>query len=209
MTNQEAPTCAESETTSPQKLEQRTPPQEQVRQRRLGPALSLFHRTIRDVWFYVAAVSLVLNIIHTFRPELSVEIGGTIRNQPAQTLFTLKNTGSWTLYNVSTTCYIWTGTKWIVSERNIVTHSKTSAIAGNPDIISLSPKGVATRDCAVPPFIPIPANDSVRIDIDFKFDWFLGHGNATRHFDMRSFGDNFILVPDVEFRPDLPPRPSF
>jgi hypothetical protein len=204
-----APTCVESEATPPQTSEQPPQPQEQGRPLRLGPVLSWLHRTFRDVWFYVAAVSLVMNIVHTFRPQLSIEIGATIPNQPASTLFTLANTGSWTLHNITLKCSIWTGHRWIVSEGNIVTSSPTSAMAGNPEIRSLSPAEIATRDCAVPPFISVPANESIRIDVSSKFDWFFARGSEIRHFDMRSFGGNLILVHDVEFRPDLPRPPSY
>lgn len=197
-------TDAESDTTRTQTSEQLPQPQEQGPTLRLRPVLSWLHQTFRDVWFYVAAVSLVLNLVHTFRPELSVQIGATIPNHPGSTLFTLTNSGSWTLYDINTKCSIWTGYNWIISEGNIVVSKPTSAFAGNPDIRSLRPTEIATQDCS----IEFPANDLIWIDISSTFDWFFGHGAATRHFDMRKFGGNLILVPDVEFRPGVPPPPA-
>jgi hypothetical protein len=198
-------TGVELSTTQPQTPKQPPLPQEQVPTIRLGPVLSWLHRTFRDVWFYVAAVSLVLNLVHTFRPEVSVQIGATIPNQPASTLFTITNTGSWTLYNITTKCSIWTGHNWIISADNIVLSEPNSAMAGNSTTRSLRPTEIATKDCSV----SMPANDSIRIDISSTFDWFFGHGNATRHFDMRRFGGNLILVPDVEFRAGVPAPPVF
>jgi hypothetical protein len=199
---------AELGTTPPQRPAQPTKTQAEGRQLRRGPVLSWLHRTFRDLWFYVAAVALIVNLVHTFRPQLSVQIGATIPNQPASTLFTLTNTGSWTLYNITTTCSIWTGRRWIISEGNVVAPNPNAAMAGNPDIRSLAPLDIATQDCAMAMITRIPANESIRININSKFIWFFGNGHAGRHFDVRNIGGVLILVPDVESRPDLPAPPS-
>jgi hypothetical protein len=194
------------DTTPPQKPAQPKEPPAEVRSLRLAPVLSCLHRTFRDVWFYVAVVALIVNLVHTFRPQLSVQIGATIPNQPASTLFTLTNTGSWTLYNITTTCSIWTGRQWIISEGNVVAPNRDAAMAGNPDIRALTPSDIATQDCAVAMKTPTPT--SIRIDINSKFSWFFGSGHAGRHFDVRNISGVLILVPDVESRPDLPAPPS-
>jgi hypothetical protein len=150
----------------------------------------------------------VINLVHTFRPQLSVQIGASIPNQPASTLFTLTNTGSWTLYDITTTCSIWTGSHWLISEGNVVSSNPGAAMAGNPDIRSLAPADIATQDCAVAAVTSIPSNDSIRIDMNSTFSWFFGRGNASRHFDVRDIGGNLILVPDVESHPGLRPPTS-
>ena len=189
-------------------LEQPPIVQAQAQKLRLKPSLSWLHRTLRDAWFYVAAISLIFNLGHTFKPQLSIQIGETIPNQPAFTLFTLTNTGTWTLNNIDTKCIIFTGNTWITSQGNIFMPTTTSPEVGNPDIRSLRPTDIATQDCIMGGKISFTANPSFRIDIDSQYDWFFGHGDTVRHFDMRSFGGKFILVPDVESGVDvsLPPH---
>jgi hypothetical protein len=205
---QSPPTDAESDTTPLQTPEQPSQSEQQVRQRGLGSFLSWFHQTIRDVWFYVAAVSLIINLVHTFRPQISIQVGATIPNQPVLTLFTLTNSGSWILYNITTKCAIWSGHNWIVSQGNVVELGPTSPLAGNPDIHSLAPTEIATQDCAISALMAIPTNDSIRIDIQSEYDWLFGHTSTGRHFDMRRFGGQLVLVPDVERREGIPPPPS-
>ena len=135
---------SESDNTPPQTSKQPSQGRQQGRQLRLGPVLSWFHRTLRDVWFYVAAVSLIFNLVHTFRPQLSIQVAATIPDQPALTLFTLTNTGSWTLYNITTKCAIWSGHNWLISQGNIVRFGSASPMAGNPNIHSLGPTEIAT-----------------------------------------------------------------
>jgi hypothetical protein len=84
----------------------------------------------------------------------------------------------------------------------------TSPISGDPHIRSLGPSEVATQDCAIAALTSIPADEALRINIISEYDWLFGHSRAVRHFDMRSFGGNLILVPDVEFRPEIPQPPS-
>jgi hypothetical protein len=96
----------------------------------------------------------------------------------------------------------------MISEGNVVLPNRDAAMAGNPDIRSLAPSEIATQDCALAAVTFIPANESIRIDMNSKFSWFFGGGHAARHFDVRNIGGVLILVPDVESRSDLPAPPS-
>jgi hypothetical protein len=182
---------------------------QQAQHRRLQPILSWFDRTFRNVWFYIAAALAILNLYHTYRPELSLGIAATIRNDPVATLFSLYNTGSWTLYHVTTTCNIWDGLKWISSRGNMILSDSGTAPAGNSDIDILIPTQTATQDCGLEPLMVAPVNDAIRIDITAEYRWFYGlvPGGATRHFNMRHFGGQLILVPNVEQRSMPPPPP--
>jgi hypothetical protein len=67
-------TDTESNTEHQPALDKPTPAREQGQKILLKPILSWLHRTFLDVWFYVAAVSLIVNLVHTFRPQLSIQI---------------------------------------------------------------------------------------------------------------------------------------
>jgi hypothetical protein len=190
------PTHAESATTPPQTPEPPLTDPPPIQRRSLRTRLSWFDKTFRDVWFYVAAASLVLNITYTFRPQLTIQSASPLDN-PAASLFSITNNGFWTLYDVAFYCAI----NGNVSSGNIISRDDSSAAEGNGLVSILPPGQTATRDCGATAGMGrhIPPG-SVRIDllIVYKWAWGLRTSPTTRHFDTRRVGDHVILVPDVE-----------
>jgi hypothetical protein len=107
---------------------------QQAQQRRLRSILSVFDRTFRNLWFYIAVAIAVISLWHAYRPEISIGVGATVQNDPVATLFTLANTGSWTLYNVTTKCAVWNGYHWFTSKGNMILAEPNAALAGNSNI---------------------------------------------------------------------------
>ena len=184
-----------SAATPPQAPQPPLATQAQVPPRSLRTRLSWFDKTLRNVWFYVAAASLVLNITYTFRPQITIQSASTIDN-PSESLFIITNNGFWTLYDVAFYCAV----NGNVSSGNIISRDESSAPEGNGLVSIFSPGQTATRDCGgmalgrrVPP-------DSVRIDllIVYKWAWGIFTSPLKRHFDTRRVQGHVILVPDVE-----------
>ena len=109
-------------------------PQSPVRQRFLRELLGVVHRTIRDVWFYIAALLLVLNVYNTFSPHLSIQASTTANNNPLDTLFTLTNNGPLSLYKVEMTCKIWNGQRLLITLTNVSFSTANWPARGNPDV---------------------------------------------------------------------------
>ena len=134
-----------------------------------------------------------------------------IANNPLATLFTLSNTGPWTLQNVRMTCVLWNGsTKAGTFSNNTMKVGKDSAAMGNPNIQQLSPGDTATRDCGLGGTAIVIGGlniEAVRIDLEITYGWFWGlrQGNASHHFSTRRIGGVVILVPDVETRAPFSP----
>ena len=104
----------------------------------LQKTLSFAHGTFKDIWFYVAAVSLIFNIMYTFRPQIIVQAATVSDNDPLATLFTITNQSAWTFYDVDMTCVIWSGDKKLVTLSNNAGQSMAgAAIEGNPVIDTL------------------------------------------------------------------------
>ena len=185
-------TGAESDTTPQQTQEQPLPSP----RRPLRSTLSFADRTFRNVWFYVAALSLIINLTYTFRPQIGVQASSVI-DDPLASLFTLSNNGPWTLYNVSMSCALTNGQRPLIySEGNMVFTSPSSAIAGNPDIDVMPPGQTATRDCG----FPVHMSGPIRIDVTISYKWLWGFisNGTTHHFDTRYIHGHLILVPDLE-----------
>lgn len=164
--------------------------------------LSFAHGTFKDIWFYLAAVSLVFNIIYTFRPQLVVQAATSLDTNPLAALFTLTDQSPWTFYNVSMECIIWNGVQKLGTVKNNTFQLPYGAPAtGNQTIEVLEAYKPATRDCG---FAGIkfnrPSPALTKIDLNLSYDWLFGYKTklSNWHFDTRKVGDKFILVPDVE-----------
>jgi len=170
----------------------------------LQKTLSFAHGTFKDIWFYVAAVSLIFNIMYTFRPQIIVQAATVSDNDPLATLFTITNQSAWTFYDVDMTCVIWDGDKKLVTlSNNSEIGVSGSAPSGNPIIEILEPYKPATRDCGTMGrlFHFSGMNpEAIRIDTIMSYKWLFGYkGKETSfHFSTRHAGPKFILVPDVE-----------
>jgi hypothetical protein len=174
--------------------------------------LRILDKTLRDAWFYVAAASLVVNIIYTFRPQIIVQATSPITEQkPISTLFALTNNGAMTLYDVQIRCDVWDGDTFRGSFSRIpVTSTPSAPISGSIDIVELAPTDVATRDCGFASNGTVLENmhyESMRIDIIITYDWLWGYrpGSASHHFDTRVIEGKIVLVPDVENKSALKP----
>jgi hypothetical protein len=193
-------TDAQSELPPPKTPQSQTEPQ----QRPLLSKLKYFDTSLRNVWFYVALIALIINLSYTFRPQFNAQASTMSDGNPLSTLYTLFNTGPWTLYNVGMKCVIsYDKNKKINLENNEMHLGENSPALGNPTIPALKPTATATRDCGIGGnfiHIEIPHMETVRIDLEISYDWFFGiiSANENRHFDTRRVGDKFILVPDVE-----------
>jgi hypothetical protein len=182
------PTDAESIST-PQKTQEQP---SSAPRRSLRSVLSFADRTFRNVWFYVAAVSLVFNVVYTFRPQLTVSVASAIGN-PQASLFSLSNIGSWTLYDVDMRCLV--GSERMTNV--LILDSRNGATrGGNPLIAELAPGQTATRDCGASP--PLPPASKIDLVISYTWLWGLKSASVTKHFDTRLVGRALILVPDVE-----------
>ena len=186
-------TDVELDTTQPETPEPLSTGQAQGQPRSLRTHLSWFDKTFRNVWFYVAAILLVVNLTYNFRPQLTIQSASPIDN-PLAAWFTITNNGPWTLYEVGFFCDV-NGT---VSSGNLVSRGPDAAPEGDIPIDVFPSGQTATRDCAavtnhIPP-------DDVRIDllITYKWLWGMTQGHLTRHFDTRRVQRHVILVPDVE-----------
>lgn len=192
--------------TSPTLQEQLTPPQGGD----LRSRLSFLDKTFRDWWFYVAAVSLVVNLTYTFRPQIQVK-SSTMSQDPLETLFTISNTGPWPLRDVKMICVLSDGNRNIKSENNTTKLSRNAPAQGNPNLEELPSGHSATRDCGFSHGIHLRNIDmrSIRINIITSYRWPLWPApiNVEEHFNSRQIGERFILVPDVEPRPKSPPSP--
>lgn len=196
----------ESETTPPQTPEQ--PSQEPPRRQRvflqaflasfLRATLSI-DRTFRNVWFYVAAFLFIFNFSHTFQPRLTIQIAAFSANNLSETLFTLGNSGSWTLTDLVTTCTIWNEGRKIRSRGNYV-YSGNAPLQGNPIISILRPSDIATQDCGLRFLLgSMPATKSTRIEMETTYSWLHGlkQDSVKRTYDMRRFSGRLVIVPDL------------
>jgi hypothetical protein len=179
-------TDAESDTTPLQTPE---PPTE-GHNKRPATNLKFFDKAFRDVWFYVAALCLVLNVTYTFRPQLSISSLAFDERNPASTLFVLTNIGAWTLYNVDTRCDIDVGTMHVTSISNLTSEG------GNTIIDVLDRGEPATKDCA----FGLRTNVNLRIAVSVSYNWFFGllPGTVVRNFRTRPFAGHLLIIPDVK-----------
>lgn len=168
-------------------------------------ALSFIDKTFRDVWFYIAAVSLVVNMTYTFRPQLIINPTSPISDsRPLSTLFTITNAGAWTLYNVKIQCDVWDGQNFRGSFSRIpIEDEPGTPIIGSIDVDELVPTITATRDCGLASsYVTLDNIDykKLRIDINISYYWLWGYRSSsiTHHFNTRVTDSKIILVPDVE-----------
>jgi hypothetical protein len=161
--------------------------------RPLKTRLSWLDKTFRDVWFYIAAILVVVNLTYNFRPQLTIQ-SSSPADHPQATLFTVSNNGPWTLYEVNFFCEI----NGILTTGNTVSRTPGSAVAGDAPVAILPSGQTATRDCAT--VVTNTPPDNVRIDLFISYNWLWGFksGLLTRHYDTRRMQGHVILVPDVE-----------
>lgn len=193
--------------TSPTQQERRTPPQVEG----LRSHLSFLDKTFRNWWFYVAAVSLVVNLTYTFRPQLQIQ-SSTINSNPLDTLFTIANTGPWRLRDIMLTCELYDGNTSITSENNTLKLSHNAPAQGNPNIDELYAGHSATRDCGLGRglfVLPSLNMRTIRINTIISYRWFLWPTptRLTQHFNTRQIDTHLILVPDVEPMAEASPSP--
>jgi len=193
-------TPLEGKATSPTQPEQQKSP--------LGGSLrsrlSFLDKTFRDWWFYVAAITLVVNLSYTFRPQLQVQSSSTPDSNPLETLFTLSNISPWPLRNVKLTCVLYNGENILGTfANNTIKPSLNAPAQGNPDIDDLPAGQPATRDCGFGNGgIARHGIDmrSVRLNTIISYEWFFWPRplSLIQHFNTRMIGRHLILVPDVE-----------
>jgi hypothetical protein len=185
---------AELGTTQPQTPAQPSPDRAPSRPRPLKTLLFWLDKTFRNVWFYIAAAIVVLNLTYNFRPQLAIQ-SSSFADHPQASLFTITNNGPWTLYEVNFFCEI----NGMVTTGNIISRTPDSAAAGDAPVAVLPPGQPATRDCATVAMSKVPP-DNVRINLFVTYEWMWGlkSGQETRHYDTRRVQGHVILVPDVE-----------
>jgi hypothetical protein len=187
--------------------------QQQPRHWRLLSLCALFDKTFRNVWFYIAAVSLVVNMVYAFRPQPTVQSGAAlVDSNPLTTLFTVSNNGAFTLYNVRIQCEIFDGDiPRGTFSRMPVPPEGNAPVTGSIDVDELTPTDTATRDCG---FKDDNATlkglnpKTTRINIIISYDYFWGAKSfiSSHHFNTRVIGTRVILVPDVEPKKPFRPR---
>jgi hypothetical protein len=189
------------ENTSPQRLPEPTPQPTERPQSGIG----FFHKTLTNIWFYIAAVSLVANVVHTFSPTMQASATSLNPNDPAGSIFTVTNTSPWTFTEVHFSCDVNSGTARIYVADNSQQSGRGSPIEGPVFTGSIGPGEPVTRDCGLgssSSFIRIPVDPArLRIDFAVSYKWLFGYapGSLTRHFNTRRTGNGtFVLVPDLE-----------
>jgi len=170
--------------------------------------LSIFDKTFRDLWFYVAAVSLVVNMVLAFRPQPIIQSGAAlVDSNPLTSLFSLTNNGILTIYNIKIQCDVWDGDQFRGSFSRIPIQTAPKApLNGSWDIDELSPTATATRDCGIESGNVILKDldpKTTRLDIVIYYEYFWGYmqSRASHHFNTRLVNNRAILVPDIETRP--------
>ena len=167
--------------------------------------LKSFDVGFRNVWFYVAAFVLIINLSYTFRPQLQIQASTLADSDPLGTLFTFVNNGAWTLYDVQIHCTLYKGLRVALQASNITNQvSPNASVTGSGIITVLRSTDPATRDCGIGQNgrvrVILPPSPEIAIDLDVQYRWLFGLLTERQRspFDTRKVGSRFILVPDVQ-----------